>query len=146
MLSMIRAPLDPNAGNAAFARIGSLLSSALLTVAFCVAALPASAAGGDPEAGKAVFQSQCSSCHSPIGGKNMMGPSLFGVVGRQAGKAPGFKYSAANTSSDLVWDEAELDKYLTKPSEVVPHTTMTFGGLHDGLKRANLIAYLETLK
>ncbi len=75
----------------------------------------------------------------------MVGPSLFGIVGRPAGQVPGFHYSAANKSSALTWDAATLDRYLTSPRDVVPHTIMTYGGLKDAQKRANLIAYLSTL-
>src|SRR5271157_1851849 len=47
----------------------------------------------DVKAGEVVFKSQCSICHSPQAGRNMVGPSLFGIVGRQAGTIPGFHYS-----------------------------------------------------
>ncbi len=76
----------------------------------------------------------------------MTGPSLAGIAGRAAGQVAGFKYSAANKDSALIWDAATLDKYLTNPREVVPHTTMTYAGLKDTTKRADLIAYLATLK
>lgn len=75
----------------------------------------------------------------------MTGPSLAGVLGRTAGQVPNFHYSAANKNSDLVWDAATLDRYLTSPRDVVPHTTMTYAGLKDGQKRTDLIAYLSTL-
>ena len=51
------------------------------------------AAAQDAAAGAAVFKSQCGICHSVQAGRNMTGPSLFGVVGRPAGKVPGFHYS-----------------------------------------------------
>ena len=76
----------------------------------------------------------------------MIGPSLFGVVGRPAGKVPGFRYSAANQATDIVWTPEVLDKYLTAPKAVVPGTTMLYAGLKDDAKRADLIAYLGTLK
>ncbi len=110
------------------------------------AAAAASAQAQDANAGKAVFQSQCSVCHSVQAGRNMTGPSLFGVVGRKAGQIAGFHYSAANKSSDLTWDDATLDRYLTNPKDVVPHTIMTYSGLKDADKRASLIAYLGTLR
>ena len=75
----------------------------------------------------------------------MVGPSLAGVVGRPAGQVAGFHYSAANKGSALVWDTATLDRYLTSPKDVVPHTIMTYAGLKDAKKRADLIAYLSTL-
>ena len=103
------------------------------------------AAAQDAAAGAAVFKSQCGICHSVQPGRNMVGPSLFGVVGRRAGTIPGFHYSTANKDSGLTWDAATLDRYLTSPSTVVPHTIMTYAGLKDVQKRADLIAYLSTL-
>ncbi|HEY0185071.1 MAG TPA: c-type cytochrome [Rhodopila sp.] len=103
------------------------------------------ALAADAAAGEAVFKSQCSICHSVQVGHNEVGPSLAGVVGRKAGEVPNFHYSSANKASGLTWDEATLDRYLTSPREVVPHTIMTYAGLKDGEKRANLIAFLTTL-
>jgi cytochrome c len=121
----------------------------LLSVSF-VAGIALSAAGQvraqDVIAGAAAFKSQCSICHSVVQGRNMVGPSLFDIVGRQAGKIPGFHYSPANRDSGLTWDAATLDRYLTSPSTVVPHTIMTYAGLKDAKKRADLIAYLSTLR
>ncbi|GAN76258.1 c-type cytochrome [Acidisphaera rubrifaciens] len=99
----------------------------------------------DAAAGKAVFQSQCSICHSVQKGRNMTGPSLYGVVGRKAGTESGFYYSAGNRNPALVWDAATLERYLANPRSVVPDTTMGYPGLPDAKKRADLIAYLGTL-
>ena len=101
--------------------------------------------GQDAGAGAAVFKTQCSVCHSPLEGKNLVGPSLFGIVGRQAGQIPGFHYSPANKDSGLTWDAATLDRYLTSPKDVVPKTIMPYVGLKDDQKRADLIAYLTSL-
>ena len=108
------------------------------------AAVPAHAQ--DAEAGMKVFKSQCSICHSSLAGKNMIGPTMAGVVGRQSGQIEGFHYSAANLAAHLTWDEATLNKYLADPKQVVPGTIMTYAGLKDDKQRANLIAYLVTLK
>ncbi len=116
-----------------------------LLIALLVAALPLAAQAGDPAAGQAVFKSQCSTCHSPVAGKNAVGPSLFGVVSRKSGQVEGFHYSAANKSAGLTWDEATLDKYLVSPKTVVVGTTMTYAGVKDDTKRADVIAYLATL-
>jgi cytochrome c len=105
-----------------------------------------SAHAADPDAGQAVFKTQCGICHSPVAGKNMVGPSLFGLIGRKSGTIEGFRYSAANKSADITWNAEVLDKYLTAPREVVPGTIMTYAGLKDATKRADVIAYLESLK
>jgi cytochrome c len=80
---------------------------------------PAAYAGGDPVAGKAVF-AKCAICHSTQPGKTMIGPSLFGVVGRHSASIDGYSYSEAMKKADKTWDEATLDVYLTDPKAMVP--------------------------
>lgn len=105
----------------------------------------ASAHAGDPVAGQSVFKTQCGICHAVVAGKNMVGPSLFGIIGRTSGTVEGFHYSAANKGAGITWNAETLEKYLASPREVVPGTIMTYAGLKDEAKRADLIAYLETL-
>ncbi len=102
-------------------------------------------AQGDAEAGKSLFR-QCALCHTAEAGKNKIGPSLFGVVGRAAGTAPGFNYSEAMKNSHKTWTPEELDTYLADPRKVVPGTKMIFPGLKEEKQRQDVIAYLETLK
>jgi cytochrome c len=120
-----------------------LLLSSVVTGFFVTAACNASAQ--DAAAGTAVFKSQCGICHTVAQGKNLVGPSLFGIVGRKAGTIAGFHYSPANKDSGLTFDAATLDRYLTSPGTVVPHTIMTYAGLKDAQKRTDLIAYLATV-
>jgi cytochrome c len=120
------------------------LAAVLMTLALTANASQVLAA--DPSAGKSVFTSACSICHSVQPDKNMVGPSLFGLIGRKTGSVPGFHYSPANQSANITWDQATLDRYLQSPRSVIPGTTMTYGGLKDDTKRADLIAYLSTLK
>ncbi|MCC6718379.1 MAG: cytochrome c family protein [Acetobacteraceae bacterium] len=117
---------------------------AAMAAGLMLAAAPVRAA--DAEAGARVFRTQCGACHAVEAGKNRVGPSLFGVVGRTSGEVKGFRYSAANRNAKLTWTPEVLDKYLTNPREVVPGTIMTYAGLRNATQRANLIAYLETLK
>ena len=100
-----------------------------------------------PEAGArpAAF-AQCAACHAVEAGKNGVGPTLFGVVGRKAGTVAGYAYSDANKNSGATWDEATLDSYLTAPMKNMPGTKMAFAGIADAAKRAEVIAYLKTLK
>jgi cytochrome c len=97
---------------------------------------------GNAVAGKAVF-AQCRTCHVTDAGVNKTGPSLAGIVGRKAGSAPGFTYSAANAGSGITWTKEKLFQYLEKPQRVVPKTKMIFAGLPAAQKRADVIAYLE---
>ena len=74
----------------------------------------------------------CRACHQ-IGpdAKNAVGPVLNGVVGRKAGTYRATIIQPANKDSGIVWTPEELDKYLTSPQTVVPHTKMIFPGLKD---------------
>jgi cytochrome c len=116
-----------------------------LTVAAIVALCASPAFAADPEAGAKVFKAQCAACHSVVEHKKLIGPSLFGVVGRKAGTED-FAYSEANKNSGLTWDEVTLDKYLLSPKTVVPGNKMPYGGLKNDEQRANLIAYLAQVK
>lgn len=121
---------------------GALVVIGLTATALAGVAI-AAPAKGDPVLGKKVFM-RCVACHAvaPTAGAKM-GPNLAGVVGRKAGVAPGFKYSAAMKKAVLKWDDATLDKWLTKPSAVVPGTSMAFAGVPVPADRANLIAYMR---
>jgi cytochrome c len=100
----------------------------------------------DAAAGEKVF-AKCKACHAaPSSDKNMVGPSLKGIVGRTAGTHEGFKYSPAMTEAGkagLVWDEAKLTAYLHDPKAVVKGTKMAFPGLKKDDEVANVIAYLK---
>ncbi len=88
---------------------------------------------------------QCRSCHSIEPGKNGIGPSLHGVVGKKAASAPGFNYSPALKGAGITWDRASLDKWLSGPAQMVPGTRMILG-VRNEEQRAAVIDYLETLK
>lgn len=101
------------------------------------------AQGGDPAAGKKVFR-KCQACHTVQEGKHRQGPSLYGVIGRKAGTAEGFKrYSDAMKAHDVVWDADSLNTYLENPRATVPGNKMIFVGLKDAQDRADVIAYLK---
>ncbi len=98
---------------------------------------------GDADRGQTVF-ARCRSCHTVAEGRNGVGPSLFGVVGRQAGAVSDFRYSPANRQSDVIWSAETLDAYLENPRQYMPGTYMSFAGLRQPQDRADVIAYLET--
>jgi cytochrome c len=102
-------------------------------------------AEGDAEAGKVIFK-KCAVCHSPDAGVNKVGPSLRGIVGRHSASLDNYNYSAAMKGFDKTWDPALLDTYLADPRGTVSGTKMVFPGLKDAKDRADVIAYLETLK
>ncbi|WP_341711355.1 cytochrome c family protein [Erythrobacter sp.] len=96
---------------------------------------------GDAAHGEQVF-AQCRACHSVEPGKNGIGPSLAGVVGRTAGAVEGFQYTEANRTSGITWSAEKLYQYIEKPRRVVPGTKMIFAGMPKGQDRADVIAYL----
>lgn len=102
-------------------------------------------ADGDAEAGKKTFQ-KCGICHAVEAGKNKIGPSLFGIVGRKSASIPDFAYSDGLKALNKTWDAAALDEWITDPKKVVPGTKMIFAGLKSQTDRDNVIAYLSTLK
>jgi len=103
------------------------------------------AAAADVEAGKTAFK-KCALCHTTEAGKNKVGPSLFGVVGRKSASLDGYNYSEAMKKFDHTWDPQTLNAYLVDPRAVVPGTKMIYPGIKDKAERDDVIAYLETLK
>ena len=119
-----------------------MVRSMLATVMSC--ALLATATAQGPSAQSATFN-QCAACHS-VDGSNGTGPTLKGIIGRKSGTVPGFRYSRAMKGAAITWDEESLDRYLSNPQEVVPGNIMPFPGVTDAAQRADLIAYLKTLR
>src|SRR5262245_41454023 len=105
------------------------------------AAATATPGGGDAAAGRLVYR-KCQACHSMDAGKNLLGPSLAGIMGRKAGTESGYNYSAAMKQSGLVWDDKTLDAYLADPQKLIPGNKMPFPGLKTDHDRADVIAYL----
>jgi cytochrome c len=120
--------------------------TAILVLAVIAGLSPArSTHAQNAEAGQKAFRQICSICHEVVAGKNRVGPSLFGVVGRKAGTVADFHYSDEMKNSGLTWDAATLDRFLAGPRAAVAGTRMAYAGLKDDAKRQDLIAYLATL-
>lgn len=116
--------------------------SALLLMA---AGIPSSrAAEPDAARGQKIFET-CAACHAPDQPAKI-GPDLRGVVGRKAGAVPGFRYSRAVKTANLVWNDVALDSFLSDPQVLLPGNTMPYPGIPDAAQRRDLIAYLKTLK
>jgi cytochrome c len=121
---------------------------------FALAALlaaPATYAGGDQgdaARGEELFmRSGCPACHGVTKEDNAkVGPNLVGVVGRQAGTTKSLLAPSENMMKyGVTWSAETLDEFLANPSAKVPGTAMS-GILTDPQQRADVIAYLSTLK
>ena len=96
-------------------------------------------AAGDAAHGEALYQG-CQDCHSLD--KNDVGPRHRGVFGRKVGSLPDFSYSDAVKNSGVVWNEINLDKWLTDPQAFIPGARM-FYHLDSAKDRADIIAFLK---
>lgn len=139
----------------------SILGLSAITFAACVvgrptpslaapdtpaSALPMPAAGGNAATGAKLFI-QCRACHTvQRGGTNGVGPNLAGVMGAKVGTHAGYKYSTAMAKAALTWTPATMDAWLKRPAAVVPGNKMAFPGMANPKARADMIAYLQTLK
>lgn len=100
----------------------------------------------DTTQGRAAFQANCAVCHQAVSnGRSMIGPNLFGVVGRHAASVAGFVYSPAMQHSGITWTQDQLLAFVQAPAHVVPGTRMPYAGLHNPQQAASLVAYLATL-
>ena len=89
---------------------------------------------------------KCGSCHK-VNGENAIGPHLNGVVGRNHAAVEGFEYSEANLALKAeVWTPENINGFIENPKKYMPGTKMAFAGLAKPEDRANVIAYLASLK
>ncbi|MBF0195124.1 MAG: c-type cytochrome [Magnetococcales bacterium] len=110
---------------------------------------------GDSFEGKQLTKRLCSGCHR-FGPRfkrmnhSLVGPSFkSGIIGKKVGKSPKYKYSKAflkAASDGYIWDEKNLDKFLSNPSKLFKKNKMSsFKGVKDPEDRANIIAFLKSL-
>jgi cytochrome c len=127
------------------------------TLAFAIEAEEAEVTGGDAEAavdwaalvqgadtanGEKIF-GKCKACHKLEEGKNGVGPTLWGVVGRDIASTADYSYSDALTGIDGNWGLEHLSNFIESPKSYAPGTKMSFSGLKKIEDRVNLIAYLN---
>jgi cytochrome c len=67
---------------------------------------------------------------------------LAGVVGRAAGSAPAYPYSAALKNAGFKWTDAKLSEWLADPQKMVPGTAMELR-VPEAQARQDVIAYLK---
>jgi len=99
---------------------------------------------GDVAHGEKVYK-KCKACHSfDKGGKNKVGPALYGIVGQSKASSTAFNYSTAMKEMGGEWNYEDLDSFLADPKGVLPGTKMAFKGVKKPTERANLIVYMLT--
>ena len=99
----------------------------------------------DVAKGMEVFK-QCSACHSiEQGGANGTGPNLWANLNKPLASHAGYTYSDALKGKGGVWSFEEMDKWLLSPKKYAPGTKMTYAGISDNVKRASVIAYLNSM-
>jgi cytochrome c len=97
-------------------------------------------AAGDPARGKTAYAQRCAACHSIE--YNGTGPAHRGLLGRKAGTAPGFAYSAALKASSITWSEDTLNAWLSDPEKLIPGQNMWIS-VPDPAERQDIVAYLQ---
>jgi cytochrome c len=99
-------------------------------------------AGANLKRGQVLYL-QCKACHDVEAGlPHKVGPNLHGMFGRKAGTAPGFKYTEAMASSEIVWTPETMDAWLRQPGAMVQGNGMAFPGIVNDADRASLVAWL----
>lgn len=105
-------------------------------------ALPAPYNEADYALGRRTFKF-CGSCHTlKAGGPDLVGPNLYGIIGREAGSRPGFRYSSALEEANFSWTPEKLEEWLNNPRTFLPGNNMTFTGVHRQDARHAVIAYV----
>lgn len=106
---------------------------------------PAMGGPGNAAHGETLFKQRCSVCHqADPGGKNGVGPELYGAYGRRAAQSPGFAYSDNLKASGLVWTPQFLNQWIQKPEALIPGAKMKIAPVSVAQDRADIIAYLAT--
>lgn len=124
-----------------------LQKTCIALIATAAMACSTSWAAGDAKKGADVFAEECGDCHSVAPGKNKKGPSLHGLNGRKAGSVADFSgYSDAMKQSSIVWAPEKVDAYIAQPRKIVAGGKMKYDGLAEATSRADVIAYLMSLK
>ncbi len=130
-------------------RVTDMLKSAprLFVPALVSLTFLSAAHGADIQAGKAVFDSRCASCHK-VGpsARGAFGPQLNALFGRPAGGTSDYQYSAAMKASKVVWNQDTLRAFIQSPGKVVPDTKMRFWGIGNERQIDDLLAYLRTFQ
>ena len=121
--------------------LGFCSATSTVGVASAQMSLPAA----KPADGAALFRQQCATCHTTnVSDPPRQGPTLFNIVGREAGTAEGFRCSAGFATAKFKWDEQRLDAWLTEPQAMIPGAVMPYKQPKSEIRTA-IVSYLEEL-
>ncbi len=101
---------------------------------------------GDADNGAIIYEEACGQCHQLNPGSNKKGPQLMNIYGASAAELEDYDYGAALTSSGWVWDAETLDPYIADAQKAMPDSKMLSDPMPDADERADVIAYLSTLR
>ena len=101
---------------------------------------------GDADNGAIIYEEACGQCHQLSPGSNKKGPQLMNIYGAPAAELEDYDYGAALTKSGWVWDAKTLDPYIADAQKAMPESKMLSDPIPDASERADIIAYLSTLR
>ena len=102
--------------------------------------------GGDADNGALIYKDACGQCHQLNPGLNKKGPQLMNIYGAPAAKLADYTYSEGLKASGWVWDAQTLDTYIADAEKAMPDSKMLADPMPDAKERADVIAYLSTLR
>lgn len=101
---------------------------------------------GDADNGAIIYQDACAQCHQLNAGLNKKGPQLMNIYGAQAAELEDYVYSEGLEKSGWIWDAKTLDPYIADAEKTMPGSKMLSNPMPDAKERADVIAYLSTLR
>lgn len=120
-----------------------ILQGCLLTAHAAAVPTRDQLAAADYQQGRTAFAQRCSACHTLAeGGSNLVGPNLWGLIGRQAGASPGFASSGALKAAGFEWDVARAWEFLADPEKLIPGNRMMIPEPVPEADRTALLSFL----
>ena len=101
---------------------------------------------GDADNGSIIYKDACGQCHQRNAGLNKKGPQLMNIYGAPAAELKDYTYSEGLENSGWVWDAETLDPYIADAQKAMPDSKMLSDPMPDAKERADIIAYLSTLR
>ncbi|MCG3858508.1 c-type cytochrome [Psychrobacter sp. Ps2] len=101
---------------------------------------------GDADNGSIIYKDACGQCHQRNAGLNKKGPQLMNIYGAPAAELKDYTYSQGLEDSGWVWDAETLDPYIADAQKAMPDSKMLSDPMPDAKERADIIAYLSTLR